>query len=114
MKFWTRSLILTLPLQLALPKLCRNAEQLPLLHLSMMTKRSIVLTLPLLISSHMLRLLTLVDAYLLLHHAHLHPTPPDSVASRTRSRAGPQLERPKLYMPQITFDPLPVLNEGRD
>ncbi len=32
--------------------------------------------------------------------------PPDSVASRTRSRPGSlALERPKIYMPQITFDP---------
>jgi hypothetical protein len=39
--------------------------------------------------------------------------PPDSVATRTRSRTGSlTLERPKIYMPQITFDPLPVLKEG--
>ncbi len=39
--------------------------------------------------------------------------PSDSVASRTRSRTGSlALERPKIYMPQITFDPLPVLKEG--
>jgi hypothetical protein len=36
--------------------------------------------------------------------------PPDGVASRTRSCTGSlTLERPKLYMLQITFDPLPVL-----
>ncbi len=94
-KFLKRSLILTLPLLLATPKLCHDAGQLPLRHLSTMT-RSIVLTLPLLISSHMLKLLTLVDAYLRLRHIRHPPPPPDSVASRTRSRAGPQLERPKL------------------
>ena len=49
-KFWKRSLILTLPLQLALPKRCRDAVQLPFHHLSIMIKRSLVLTLPLLIS----------------------------------------------------------------
>ncbi len=39
--------------------------------------------------------------------------PPDSVALRTRSRTGSlTLERPKIYMPQITFDPLPILKEG--
>ncbi len=39
--------------------------------------------------------------------------PPDSIASRTRSRTGSlTLEHPKIYMPQITFDPLPVLKEG--
>ncbi len=41
--------------------------------------------------------------------------PPDSVTSRTRSRTGSlTLERPKLYMPQITFDSLPVIKRGRD
>jgi hypothetical protein len=39
--------------------------------------------------------------------------PSDSVASRTRSRSNSfTLERPKIYMPQITLDPLPVLKEG--
>ncbi len=39
--------------------------------------------------------------------------PPDSVASQTRSHTGSlTLERPKIYMPLITFDPLPVLKEG--
>jgi len=39
--------------------------------------------------------------------------PSDGVASQTRSHSGSfTLERPKIYMPQITFDPLPVLKEG--
>ncbi len=39
--------------------------------------------------------------------------PSDGIASRTRSRScSITPERPKIYMPQITFDPLPVLKEG--
>jgi len=39
----------------------------------------------------------------------------DSVASRTRSRSGSFTpERPKIYMPQVSYAPLPVLNEGGD
>ena len=50
-----------------------------------MTRRSLVLTLPLLISSHMLMLLiALVNVYRLLHHAHLSP---QTVLPRERARA---------------------------
>ncbi len=39
--------------------------------------------------------------------------PSDGVASGTRSRSRLLTpERPKLYMPQITLDPLPILKEG--
>jgi hypothetical protein len=39
--------------------------------------------------------------------------PSDGIASRTCSRSRSLTpERPKIYMPQITFDPLPVLKEG--
>jgi len=38
---------------------------------------------------------------------------PDSIATRTRSRSRSLTpERPKIYMPQISFDPLPILKEG--
>ncbi len=84
-KFLKRSLTPTLPLQLATPKLCLDAGQLPLHHLSMMT-RSIVLTLPLLISSHMLKLLTLVDALLRLRHAR-HPPRTASPHEHARAQA---------------------------
>jgi hypothetical protein len=94
MKFWKRSVILTLPLPLALPKLCSDAVRLHLHHLSTITKRSIVLTLPLLISSHMLRLLiALVNAYLLLRHAHLSPrtaSPPGRACAQARSPSSVQ------------------------
>ncbi len=41
--------------------------------------------------------------------------PADAIASQTRSRTGSFTpERPKIYMPQISYDPLPVLNEGGD
>ncbi len=39
--------------------------------------------------------------------------PSDGVASRTRSRSRSfTLDHPKMYMPQLTFDPLPILKEG--
>jgi hypothetical protein len=39
----------------------------------------------------------------------------DSVASRTRSRSRSFTpERPKIYMPNVSYAPLPVLNEGGD
>ncbi len=39
--------------------------------------------------------------------------PSDGIASRTRSSSCSLTpEQPKIYMPQITFDPLPVLKEG--
>jgi hypothetical protein len=39
--------------------------------------------------------------------------PSDGVASQTRSRSNSfSAERPKIYMPQLTFDPLPILKEG--
>jgi hypothetical protein len=42
-----------------------------------------------------------------------HSLPSDSVAAHTRSRSRSLTpERPKIYMPQISFDPLPVLKEG--
>jgi hypothetical protein len=42
-----------------------------------------------------------------------HSFPSDSIAARTRSRSRSLTpERPKIYMPQIAFDPLPVLKEG--
>jgi len=42
-----------------------------------------------------------------------HSLPPDSVASRTRSRSRSTTpDLPKLYMPQVSFEPLPVLKEG--
>jgi hypothetical protein len=42
-----------------------------------------------------------------------HSLPSNSIAARTRSRSRSLTpERPKIYMPQITFDPLPVLKEG--
>ncbi len=45
--------------------------------------------------------------------AHAHTT--DSVASRMRSRSGSfTQEHPKIYMPQVSYAPLPVLNEGGD
>ncbi len=47
--------------------------------------------------------------------ASLRPPPQDSIAGRTRSRSPSWMpERPKLYMPQISAAPLPVLNEGED
>jgi hypothetical protein len=45
----------------------------------------------------------------------LRAPPADAIAARTRSRSGTfEPERPKLYMPQISYAPLPVLNEGGD
>jgi hypothetical protein len=42
-----------------------------------------------------------------------HLLPSDSIAARTRSCSRSLTpELPKIYMPQITFDPLPVLKEG--
>jgi hypothetical protein len=42
-----------------------------------------------------------------------HSLPSDSVASRTRSRSRSTTpELPKMYMPQVSFEPLPVLKEG--
>ncbi len=41
--------------------------------------------------------------------------PSDSIAGHTRSHSRSRSimpEHPKIYMPQITFDPLPVLKEG--
>ena len=85
MKFLKRSLMLTLPLLLNLPTLYHVAEQHQLHHLFTMTWRSIVLPLPLLINSHMLMLLiALVNAYLLLRHAHLSPR---TASPRGRARA---------------------------
>ena len=85
MKFLKRSPILTLPLQFKLLQLCHDAALHQLRHLFSITKRSLVLTLPLLISSHMLMLLiALVNAYHLLHHAHLSPR---TASPRGRARA---------------------------
>jgi hypothetical protein len=90
MKFWKRSLILTLPLQLPYRKLSNDAVQLCLHHLFMMTKRSLVLTLPLHIISHMLMsFIALVNAYLCLHQlAHLSPR---TALLRGRARAQARL-----------------------
>ncbi len=96
MKFLKKSIMLTLPLLLELPKFCHVAEQHPLRHLFTMTKRSIVLTLPLLISSHMLMLLIVpVNAFLLLH-------PPQTVSHRGRARpqARPHWSVPNLSCPK--------------
>ncbi len=89
MKFWKRSFILTLPLQLK-PKLRNDTVQLRLHHLSIMTKRSIVLTLPLHISSHMLMsFIALVNAYLRLHQ--LTPLSPRTALPRGHAHAQARL-----------------------
>jgi hypothetical protein len=42
-----------------------------------------------------------------------HSLPSDSIAACTRSRSHLSMpERPKIYMPQISFEPFPVLKEG--
>jgi hypothetical protein len=42
-----------------------------------------------------------------------HSLPKDNIAAPTRSRSHSLTpEQPKIYMPQISFDPLPVLKEG--
>jgi hypothetical protein len=47
--------------------------------------------------------------------ASLRPPSQDSIAGRTCSRSRSWMpERPKLYLPQISTAPLPVLNEGED
>ncbi len=90
MKFWKKSFILTLPLQLASPKLHNDDVQLRLRHLFMKIKRSLVLTLPLPISSHMLMLfIALINAYLRLHQ--LARLSPRTVLPHGRARSQARL-----------------------
>jgi hypothetical protein len=93
--------MLTLPLQLAYRKLRNDAVQLRLHHLFMMTKRSLVLTLPLHTSSHMLMsFIALVNAYLHLHQ--LAPLSPRTALLRGRARAQARLlsSVPKFTCPK--------------
>ncbi len=91
--------MLTLPLLLELTTLCHVAEQHQLRHLFTMTKGSIVLTLPLLLSSHMLMsLIVLVNAFLLLH-------PLQTVLPRGRARAQARLP---LSVPNLSCPKSPL------
>ncbi len=99
MKFLKRSLILTLPLLFVLPPLCHVAALHRLRHLFMITKRLIGLTLPLLLSSHMLMsLIVHVHAFLLLRL-------PLKALPRGRARA---LARLPLTVPSLSCPKSPL------
>ena len=111
MRFLKKSLTLTLPLQFATPKLCLDDEQFPLHHLSMMN-RSMVLTLPLLIGSHTLKLLTLVDACLRPRHVR-HPPQTASRRGRARTQAH-NWNVQNFTCPKSTLTLFQFLMRGRD
>ncbi len=104
MKFLKRSLILTLPLLRKLSTLCHVAEQHQLRHLFTMPRRSIVLTLPPLISSHMLMsLIVHVNAFLLLPLL-LTVLPRGRARAQARSSLSvPSLSSPKSPLTRFQF-----------